>query len=105
MRARFVSVVAAGLFALAAPIAGHGRTPPPPFSVEDLLVQESLGSIRFSPESRWLVIERRAPWNTAATYRYGLPTGWLLSSLLVVDPAGDRPTRAIGDPRREGLVA
>lgn len=105
MRIALVSSLALGALAFGFPAAAQvAPPPPPPFSIDDLLAQEDFGAVRISPDGRWIVIERQAPWNSASTYRYGMQTAWMLSSLEVAPSAGDGPPRTIGDSR-EGLVA
>lgn len=68
-----------------------------PVSIGTLLDQESLGQVRISPDGRWIVVERRAAWSSAATYRFGLMTPHLLSGLEIHTAAGD-PVRRLEDP-------
>jgi dipeptidyl aminopeptidase/acylaminoacyl peptidase len=92
---RFVGCgLAVALLAAAGPALGQT---PPPVTLEALLAQESLGQVRIGPDGRWIVIERRAPWSSAATYRFGLMTPHLLSGLEVRDATGDL-VRRLEDP-------
>lgn len=77
--------MAVALLATAGPVMGQA---PEPVTLEALLDQESLGSVRISPNGRWIVVERRAAWSAAATYRFGLMTPHLLSGLEVHTSAG-----------------
>lgn len=54
-----------------------------PFTIDDLLSQQAVGNTRISPDSRWVILERQAPWNSASTYKYDLYTETLLSRLEV----------------------
>lgn len=69
-----------------------------PVTVETVLNQEGLGSVRIDPQGRWIVVERRAAWSAAATYRLGLMTSQLLTGLEIHDVSSDRPPRVIADP-------
>lgn len=71
---------------------------PRPATVEDLVRQEAFGAVRISPDGRWIVVERQAPWNTAATYRMGFFTHWLLSGLEIHSADGQTPVRRLRDP-------
>lgn len=82
------------LLTAASPAPGQTRTP---VTMETLLDQESLGQVRISPDGRWIVVERRAAWSSAATYRFGLMTPQLLSGLEIHTAAGD-PVRRLEDP-------
>ncbi|MBI5939884.1 MAG: S9 family peptidase [Caulobacterales bacterium] len=86
--------MAVALLATAGPVMGQA---PAPVTLEALLGQESLGSVRISPDGRWIVVERRAAWSSAATYRFGLMTPHLLSGLEVHTPDGEI-TRRLEDP-------
>lgn len=88
-------LLAAVLATAASPAVGQTR---PPVTVETLLSQESLGQVRIDPGGRWIVVERRAAWSTAATYRFGLMTTHLLSGLEIYDASSDAPPRIVSDP-------
>lgn len=65
-----------------------------PFTVDDLLRQESFGAVAFDPAGRWLVVEQRDAYETGARFDVGLNTGLVLSRLRVVDlgaPGAARP--------------
>ena len=55
-------------------------------------------SVRISPNGRWIVVERRAAWSSAATYRFGLMTTHLLSGLEIHDTTSGAPPQVISDP-------
>lgn len=71
---------------------------PRPATIEDLVRQEAFGAVRISPDGRWIVVERQAPWNTAATYRMGFFTHWLLSGLEIHSADGRMSVRRLRDP-------
>lgn len=76
------------------------------FTIDDLLSQEAIGNVRISPDSRWVVVERQAPWDTAVTYRYDYYTQTLLSRLEVWSIADGAPRHSLNDPgRSSGFVA
>jgi dipeptidyl aminopeptidase/acylaminoacyl peptidase len=69
-----------------------------PFTVDDLLHEQSFGRTAVDPSGRWAVIERRDPYDSLGRYDAYLQTPTALTRLLVVDlrrPAlGARPLRA-----------
>lgn len=69
-----------------------------PFTIDDLLSQEGVGNIRISPDSRWVVVERQAPWNTASTYKYDQYTETLLSRLEVFSATDGGRRHTIEEP-------
>lgn len=87
--------VAAVLGTAASTAMGQTRQP---VTIEALLDQESLGQVRIDPGGRWIVVERRAAWSAAATYRFGLMTSQLLTGLEIHDASSDQPPRRIDDP-------
>ncbi len=66
-----------------------------PYTVEDLLSLESLGAVQIDPTERWLVIEHRRPWRSAARYDYNYKTNSLLSELKVVDLQRPGPAKPL----------
>lgn len=101
MRTLLQALAIAGALAGAAPSPAHAR----PFTVEDLLQQESLGDQALDPTGRWLVFEQRGPYAGAARFDRHFAVADTLSRLRVVDLAagsGARPLIA-GDPG-PGLV-
>lgn len=78
--------------------------PPPaaarPFTVEDLLAQESLGEQALDPNGRWLVFEQRGPYVGAARFDRHFATADTLNRLRVADLRTGGPPRPLiaGDP-------
>lgn len=72
-----------------------------PFTVEDLLSLEDLGRAAFSPDGRWLVLERQAPFKDAPNFDHEWLHGQTISRLLVMDVLSGGPARALlpADPR------
>lgn len=66
-----------------------------PFTVDDLLHQEAFGARAIDPGGRWLVFERRDPYDTAARYDHDGAMGAALSRLQVVDLAHPGPARPL----------
>jgi hypothetical protein len=85
--------------ALALACGTDARAQSAPFSVEDLLNQESIGNVRISPNSRWVVIDREAAWGGAGSYDLGQYTAQLLTSLEIHDASGTAPLKR-GSPTR-----
>lgn len=84
-----LAAIAAGLILAASPVAAR------PFTVDDLLREQSFGEAAADPAGRWLVIERRDPYDSLPVYRYGGQTGLALSRLLVVDLERPGPARPL----------
>ncbi|MFC5345534.1 alpha/beta hydrolase family protein [Brevundimonas staleyi] len=70
--------------ALSAPAQAEGR----PFTVDDLLALESLGDVRLSPDSRFLVIERAGPYDATERFEHDYYTRLAITDLEVRDRAG-----------------
>lgn len=83
--------LAAGI-ALAAPAAAR------PFTVDDMLRQESLGAGVFDPSGRWYVFEQRDRYDTAARYDLSAAIVTALSRLRVAEVSGDGPARPLISP-------
>jgi dipeptidyl aminopeptidase/acylaminoacyl peptidase len=66
-----------------------------PFTVDDLLGQESLGAQAVDPSGRWLVVEQRGAYDTAARYDAFFATSQTLGRLRVVDLKHPAPARAL----------
>lgn len=89
MRAWLVAVAAAVLWCQAAASAAR------PYTVDDLLHQESLGAVEIDPSGRWLVFERRLPYDTARRYDYDHANSQAQSQLQVVDLRGGIPAHPL----------
>ena len=63
------------------------------FGVEDLIGREGVGQVRTSPDGRWVVVERQAAHNKAATYRFQTMTYALLTELEIHAVDAASPTR------------
>ncbi|MBX9617180.1 MAG: prolyl oligopeptidase family serine peptidase [Caulobacteraceae bacterium] len=63
------------------------------FGVEDLIGREGVGQVRASPDGRWVVVERQAAHDQAATYRFQTTTYALLTELEIHAADGLSPTR------------
>ncbi|WP_380879405.1 S9 family peptidase [Sphingomonas sp. DBB INV C78] len=95
---------AAGMVALAA-LNGSPVTARP-FVVDDLLKVQSFGAVLVAPGERWLVLEKRRPWDEAVAFDFETQMDIARSDLLVVDL--DRPGEAkplIASRRDRGHVA
>ena len=95
-RLRDTLVAALALFGLASAPAAR------PFTVDDALHEESFGQVAVDPSGRWLVIERRDPYDQGDRYDLDAQVTTALTRLRVVDlqhPAPARPLIAAGDPR------
>lgn len=75
--------MALGSLLLWAPVHGWTR----PYTVDDLLRQESFGAVAIAPGGRWLVFEQRDPYETAESFDYDQQNNAVLSRLRVVDLA------------------
>lgn len=63
-----------------------------PYAIDDLLSTETLGRSLFTPDGRWLIVERRRPYASAPRFDYNQQTALLLTELLKVDLTADHPT-------------
>lgn len=72
-------------------VAGIGPATGRPFTVEDLLQQESFGAVAMAPSGRWVVFERRGPYAAAPRFDddQGNPIG--TSRLFVADRPASGP--------------
>ncbi|MBG7614682.1 S9 family peptidase [Brevundimonas sp. BAL450] len=89
-----IPVLAAAL-AAAVPASAMGQRA---FSTEHLLSMEGVGRARISPDGQWVAVERRGPWNSASSYRFGNLTSHLLSRLEVSRRDGDVPALVLKNP-------
>lgn len=64
-----------------------------PFTVDDLLSQESLGALAIDPNGRWLVFERRGPYEDGRRFDAHFATGQTMGRLQVVDLLDPKPAR------------
>ncbi|MBB5747087.1 dipeptidyl aminopeptidase/acylaminoacyl peptidase [Brevundimonas variabilis] len=69
-----------------------------PFTIDDLVGHEGIGNVRISTDSRWIVLERQAPWNTASTYKYDFYTETVLSRLQVFSATDGVLRHTLEDP-------
>ena len=80
--------VAASLAGVCPASAQSGR----PFTVDDLVGHEDTGTVRVSPDGRWISVERQAAYDQAGSYALSTAVNWLLSELEVRPAAGGEPT-------------
>ncbi|NQE61499.1 prolyl oligopeptidase family serine peptidase [Caulobacter sp. RHG1] len=66
-----------------------------PFTVEDLVSLEDLGHAAFSPDGRWLVLERQGPMKDAPNFDHEWLHGHTIRRLLVVDTHSGGPARPL----------
>jgi dipeptidyl aminopeptidase/acylaminoacyl peptidase len=66
-----------------------------PFTIEDLLAEESLGAADIDPSGRWAVFEVRDRYDSLTEYRYGLRMEIALSRLRVAELRGAGPARPL----------
>jgi len=84
--------------ALAAGMALAASAAARPFTVDDMLRQESLGAAAFDPSGRWYVFEQRDRYDTAARYDLSAAVVTALSRLRVAEVSGDGPARPLISP-------
>lgn len=76
-----------------------------PFTVDDLLHQESLGAQAIDPTGRWLAFEQRGPYDSAKRYDQHFAIGQTLGRLRVVDLRAGAPARPLlAEDPGSGLV-
>ncbi len=73
-----------------------------PYTVEHLLSVESLGRVAFSPDGRWLIVERLGGWKTAPVFENDLYNSAMTSRLLVMDLKGAEGHRPLLEPDPAG---
>jgi dipeptidyl aminopeptidase/acylaminoacyl peptidase len=76
-----------------------------PFTVEQLMQNESFGAVRISPDEKLVLFERQGPYETADRFDLGYFSRWTTSEIWVADrrdPTGARPLLVAGD--RRGVV-
>lgn len=66
-----------------------------PLQLEDLLQREAIGAAAISPDGRWAVLERRAPYAQAARFDYERLTDALRTTLWVSDLRAGGPLRPL----------
>ena len=79
-----------------------------PFTIDDLLSLQDFGRAVFSPDGRWLVVERYGRWRDAPSFQHEWLTHETTSRLLVFDLAGEakgRPLLAADDKAGDELGA
>jgi dipeptidyl aminopeptidase/acylaminoacyl peptidase len=79
----------AGAVLLAGPVLAR------PYTVADLLHLESLGRAAVDPSGRWLVFDKRAPYDSAPRFDYDGRPEVILGRLMVVDLAHPGPARPL----------
>lgn len=92
MKRAFVRALAALALLAGAP---HAPASARPFTVGDLLQQESFGAVVIDPAGRWVVFERRGPYASAARFDddQGNPIG--TSRLFIAERGGAGPARPL----------
>jgi dipeptidyl aminopeptidase/acylaminoacyl peptidase len=96
-RLQRTAALAAAATLVAAPFAAAR-----PYAIDDLLSTETLGRSLFSPDGRWLIVERRRPYASAPRFDYNQQTALLLTELLKVDLTADHPTPTALFPQDAG---
>ena len=66
-----------------------------PFTVDDMLHQESLGALEIDPTGRWLVLEHRGAYDRAGRYDYASENSLAFGRLQVVDLQRPGPARPL----------
>lgn len=92
-------VLALALVSAAAPVLAD------PFTVDDLLQNESFGAVRISPDDAHVLFERQGPYETADRFDLGYFNRWTNSEIWVADredPKGVRPL--MDEEDRRGVV-
>lgn len=79
------------LLAVCGPLAAAAR----PYTVKDLLHEESFGASRIDPSGRWLVLERRDAYDSGTRFDYDHQIPTALTRLLRVDLAHPRPAQPL----------
>lgn len=90
----------AGALAALVLLAGapHAPASARPFTIEDLLSQESFGAEAVDPSGRWFVFEQRGPYDRFGRYDTAVLPSRAAGRLQVVDLAGHEPARPLLAP-------
>ncbi len=79
-------------------------SPARPFTVDDLLASEDLGTTAIDPHGRWVVFERREPFTKMARFDMMTNSDLLRSRLYRVDVGKDRVARPLLDDPAPGTI-
>lgn len=79
---------------------------PRPFTINDLLRHEAMGTTRISPDGKWVAMERQRPYDQAGTYALATMTGALLTDLELhrLDRTG-APIRLAAGSQEAGYIS
>lgn len=83
------------MWALVAAVAFASPALARPYTVDDLLHLESFGKAAVDPGGRWLVFDKRAPYDGAPRFDFGGRAEVILGRLMVVDLAHPGPARPL----------
>lgn len=72
-----------------------------PFSIDDLLGHEDIGTTRISPDGAWVAIEHRRPYNQAGSYDLSTMVSAMLTDLEVHRVAQDQAPIRLASPSNE----
>ncbi len=87
-----------GAVATAIALLGSGLAAARPFTVDDMLAQESLGAQALDPSGRWLVFEQRGRYDAAPRFDRHFATGQTLGRLRVTAVNCHAPPRPLLKP-------
>lgn len=94
MRRTTLGLALAAGMAVACPVVGQ---PAERFTADVLLRKEDLGSVRVSPDGRWVAIEVQARYDAAPTYLFAQYTSVSLSRVEVFDTISRTTRHVLGD--------
>jgi len=77
----------AGQGQASSPSLNHRRT----LTLDDVLSMETFGTVALSPDGRWLVHEKRRPYDTAPRFDRAHRSGWEASDLFITRAEADTP--------------
>ena len=80
---------------LACALFGAGAAQATPFTVDQLLNQQRLGTVSIDPSQRWLVVPTTAPYRSATSWALEFDTPMTITRLSVVDLRADSPPRLL----------
>ena len=80
---------------LACALFGTGAAQATPFTVDQLLNQQRLGTVSIDPSQRWLVVPTTAPYRSATSWALEFDTPMTITRLSVVDLRADSPPRLL----------
>lgn len=78
--------------------AGPGAEARPTVTLDDVLSMETFGSTALSPDGRWVVYERRRPYDSSSRFDRAHRSGYVVTDLMIAPVDGSRLPEALVRP-------